>query len=114
MAWEEVQESNEEKIGKYWNPTQIGEKVEGNIYDFVDDDYGNKRIELCIGQDEYGEAITTILPAHAHLRKFYKNIAEGDYILVELKEVIPPREGQQYPTKKYKLMKDPERGVDWE
>ena len=57
MAWEEVPEEKEEKIGKYWNPEEVGDKVEGNIYDFVDDAYGHKRIELCIGQDEYGEAI---------------------------------------------------------
>lgn len=113
MAFEEVAEAPAE-IGAYWNPEKEGEAVEGNIYDFVEDRYGHKRISLYLGSDEYGEPITTLLPSHTHLRRFYKNLEEGDYIRVELVEKIPPTGSNQYPTMKYRVLKDPERGVDWE
>lgn len=31
MAWEEVPEEKEEKIGKYWNPEEVGDKVEEKV-----------------------------------------------------------------------------------
>ena len=108
MAFEEV-EIGEAPVGKYWKPEKTGDNIEGNIYDFVDDNYGKKRIELLLGEDEYGEPITTILPSHTNLLRFYKNLEEGDYIKVELKEIIPPKEGKKYPFHIYKVLKDPDR-----
>ena len=58
MAFEEV-EKGPEQYGRYWNPEEVGDAVEGNIYKFVTDDYGNKRIDLYLGQDEDDEAIFT-------------------------------------------------------
>ena len=55
MAFEEVEKGPEE-IGRYWNPEQVGEEITGHIYKFVNDEYGNKRIDLYLGEDEDGEA----------------------------------------------------------
>lgn len=67
-----------------------------------------------MGEDEDGELITTTLPAHVHLKRFYVNLNEGDYIKVELTKLIPPKEGDKYPKRIYKVLKDVERGVEWE
>ena len=113
MAFEEV-ELGPAEVGEYWNPEEVGDSVEGNIYEFTNDNYGNKRIVLYLGEDEDGELITTTLPAHVHLKRFYVNLNEGDYIKVELTKSIPPKEGDKYPKRIYKVLKDVERGVEWE
>ena len=111
MAFEEV-EKGPEQYGRYWNPEEVGDAVEGNIYKFVTDDYGNKRIDLYLGQDEDDEAMLTMLPAHADLKRVYVNLERGDYIRVELTKLIPPRKNG-YPKRIYKVLKDPERKVEW-
>ena len=113
MAFEEV-EVGPEEVGKYWNPEEVGQSIEGNIYGFTTDNYNNKRIELYLGLDEDDEPITTILPAHAHLKRYYVNLNEGDYIKVELTKLIPPKGDDKYPKRIYKVLKDVERGVEWE
>ena len=112
MAFEEVEKGPEE-IGRYWNPDQVGDTIEGNIYKFTNDDYNNKRIDLYLGQDEDDEAILTMLPAHADLKRVYVNLERGDYIRVELIKLIPPKKENGYPKRIYKVMKDPERKVEW-
>ena len=112
MAFEEVAKGPEE-VGRYWNPDQVGDVVEGNIYLFKNDDYGNKRIDLYLGQDENDEAILTMLPAHADLKRTYVNLERGDYIRVELIKLIPPKKENGYPKRIYKVLKDPERKVEW-
>ena len=112
MAFEEV-EKGPEQYGRYWNPEEVGDAVEGNIYKFVTDDYGNKRIDLYLGQDEDDEAMLTMLPAHADLKRVYVNLERGDYIRVELTKLIPPRKENGYPKRIYKVLKDSERKVAW-
>ena len=112
MAFEEVEKGPEE-VGRYWNADVVGDVVEGNIYKFVTDDYGNKRIDLYLGQDEDDQAILTMLPAHADLKRVYVNLERGDYIRVELIKLIPPKKEDGYPKRIYKVLKDPERKVEW-
>ena len=112
MAFEEVEKGPEE-IGRYWNPEEVGAVVEGNIYKFVTDDYGNKRIDLYLGQDEDDEAILTMLPQHADLKRVYVSLERGDYIRVELIKLIPPKKEDGYPKRIYKVLKDPDRKVAW-
>ena len=112
MAFEEVEKGPEE-VGRYWNADVVGDVVEGNIYKFVTDDYGNKRIDLYLGQDEDDQAILTMLPAHADLKRVYVNLECGDYIRVELIKLIPPKKDGGYPKRIYKVLKDPERKVEW-
>ena len=50
MAFEEV-ELGPAEVGEYWNPEEVGDSVEGNIYEFTNDNYGNKRIVLYLGED---------------------------------------------------------------
>ena len=112
MAFEEVEKGPEE-VGRYWNPEELGDAVEGNIYKFVTDDYGNKRIDLYLGQDEDDEAILTMLPGHADLRRVYVNLERGDYIRVELIKLIPPKKEKGHPKRIYKVKRDPDRKVEW-
>ena len=112
MAFEEVEKGPEE-IGRYWNPEEVGEEITGHIYKFVNDEYGNKRIDLYLGEDKDGEAKITMLPAHADLKRFYVNLERGDYINVKVVKVIPPKKEGGYSRKIYKLLKDPENKVVW-
>ena len=112
MAFKEVEKGPEE-YGRYWNADKVGDVIEGNIYKFVKDDYGNTRIDLYLGQDEDDEAILTMLPAHADLKRTYVNLNRGDYIRVELTELIPPRKEGGYPKRIYKVLVDEDRKVEW-
>lgn len=112
MAFKEVEKGPEE-VGRYWNPEQVGDKITGHIYKFVDDDWGNKRIDLYLGQDETETAILCMLPAHADLKRHYVNLSRGDYICVELVKLIPPRKENGYPKRIYKILVDPDEKVTW-
>ena len=112
MAFKEVEKGPEE-YGRYWNADEIGTAIEGNIYKFVTDDYGNKRIDLYLGEDEDSSAILCMLPAHADLKRHYVNLERGDYIRVELVELIPPKKEGGYPKRIYKVLVDDERKVEW-
>lgn len=112
MAFEEVEKGPEE-YGRYWSPEKVDDEITGHIYNFVTDDYGNKRIDLYLGEDEDGNAIMCMLPAHADLKRVYVNLERGDYINVKLTELIPPRKEGGYPKRIYKVLKDPEKKVEW-
>lgn len=104
------------EIGDYWNPEKVGDKVEGNIYEFEESMYNNKkqvRINLYLGRDENDEAIMTLLPSHAHLKRYYVNLQEGDYIVVTVKDIIKPKKDGDFPRYKYRVQVDPERKVVW-
>jgi len=109
MAFKEVEKGPEE-VGRYWNPEQVGDAVEGNIYGFVTDDYNNKRIDLYRGENEDGEPVMTMLPPHADLKRTYVNLNRGDYIRVELVKLIPTK---KHPKRIYKVLIDDERKVEW-
>lgn len=112
MAFQEVEKGPEE-VGRYWNPEEVGEQITGHIYKFVIDDYGNKRIDLYLGEDENGEAKITMLPAHADLKRHYVNLERGDFICVKLTKLIPPRKENGYPKRIYKILVDPDEKVTW-
>ena len=112
MAFEEVEKGPEEH-GRYWSPEEIGDQIEGNIYDFVVDSYGNKRIDLYLGSDDNDEPIMCMLPAHADLKRYYAKLERGDMIQVTLVKLIEPRKEGQYPKRIYKLLKDDSQKVEW-
>ncbi len=116
MAFEDV----EPAVDKYWNPEQKGDSVEGNLYKIIKDQWGNDRMVLDLGDDEDGHLIETILPAHAQLLSFIPKLSIGDYIRVELHDLIQPTPEQLEadPTRKatriYKVQKDPDRAIDYD
>ena len=116
MAFEEVTEA----VDKYWNPENIGDNVEGNVYEITKDQWGNKRIVLDLGDDEDGNLMTTTLPGHAQLQRFVPKLKIGDYIKVELIKQIEPtpeqleQDANRKPTNIYKVLKDPERAMDYD
>lgn len=116
MAWEEV----EPVADKYWKPEQIGDNIEGNVFEIKKDDWNNDRIVLDLGDDAEGNLITSTLPAHKQLLSFIPKLKIGDYIRVELIKQIPPTKKQleeqpdRSPTNIYKMQKDPSRAQDYE
>lgn len=113
MAFKEIEPEEEENYHeKYPRFENIGDHVEGNLYEWDKDGWGNKRIVLEVGEDEEGEPILQYLPTHTHLRRFYNRIHIGDYIRVELKKLIE-KDNQEYPTRIYKLQVDPDRKVEY-
>jgi len=116
MAFEDV----EEAMDKYWNPENIGDNIEGNVYEIVKDNWDNKRIVLDMGDDEEGNLMTTTLPGHAQLQRFVPKLQIGDYIRVELVKLIDPTPEQleadpkRKPTMIYKVQKDPDRAQAYE
>lgn len=115
MAFVEIEPEEEETtFQKYPRFEKVGDSVEGNLYEFDKDGYGNKRMVLEVGEDEEGEPILQYLPTHSHLRRFYKKVKIGDFLHVELAKLIPPKEDQEYPTRIYKVQVDPERHVEYD
>ena len=112
MAFKEVPKGPEE-IGRYWNPETVGDEITGHIYKFVTDDYGNKRIDLYLGEDEDGAAKFTMLPAHADLKRHYVNLERGDYICVKLVKLIESKKEGRHPKRIYKILVDPDEKVVW-
>lgn len=105
-----------EEIGAYWKPEKKGDKIEGNIFEFAEDFYNGKkqiRINLYLGRDENDEAIMTLLPSHAHLKRYYVNLNRGDYIVVTVTDVIEPKDENSYPKYKYRVQVDPDKKVTW-
>lgn len=104
MAFRDSEAEAEEK---YWNPKEIGDSIEGNLFAWLKDQYGNKiAVFDCV--DEDGNEVKFILPSHKNLRRFYKGWKIGDYIrveLVDLQSVI----NQQYKKRIYKALIDDDR-----
>ena len=117
MAFKEVEKEPEtERIPPFWKPEQIGDNIEGNIYDFEESTFNGRKqvqINLYCGEDEDGEAIMSLLPAHADLKRTYVNLNVGDYIRVEAVEKIQT-ENMNYPKWIYKVLVDDERKVTWD
>lgn len=114
MAWETLEPEEENNFTKYPKFEKVGDNVEGNLYEFYKDSYGRKGMVLEVGEDEEGEPLLQHLPTHAHLQRFYKKVAIGDFLHVELVKIIPPKEDQEYPTRIYKVQVDPDRKVIYE
>ena len=117
MAFKEVEKEPEtERIPPFWKPEKIGDNIEGNIYDFEESTFNGRKqvqINLYCGEDEDGEAIMSLLPAHADLKRTYVNLNVGDYIRVEAVEKIQT-ENMDYPKWIYKVLVDDERKVTWD
>lgn len=116
MAFREVEKGPEE-IGAFWKPTQVGDVVEGNIYEFAESEFNGRKqvqINLYLGEDDNGEPIMTLLPSHADLKRAYVNLKVGDYIRVEVTDKIEPTGKSQYPKYIYKVLVDDDRFVSWD
>ena len=112
MAFQKV-EIGPKEVGDYWKPEEKGDMIEGNIYEFAESTFNNKkqvRINLYLGEDENDEAIMTLLPAHAHLKRYYVNLQEGDYIKVTVTDKI---ENGKYTKFEYDVLVDPDKKVIW-
>lgn len=65
MAFVEIEpEAETEGYTKYPKFEKVGDNIEGNLYEFDTDGYGNKRMVLEVGEDEDGEPLYSYLPSH--------------------------------------------------
>ena len=113
MAWEIVEKGAERLTGMYPRFEEIGDYVEGNFMGIVEDDYGNNRIELYIGEDDEGEAKTQQLPPAADLRKYYEKLHLGEYVKIEFVKIIPSNSEKFADKKIFKVLVDHSRDVEF-
>jgi hypothetical protein len=107
MVFETLIGSGED--GSYWSPTQKGQSIEGNIVEFLEDDYGKYRILL---EKEDEDQIT--LPGHADLQQYIAMLEEGDYIRVVLVDIKKSNNPDYNDKPIYKVQVDKERKVEIE
>lgn len=112
MAFVNV-EIGDEGYTPYWRPNTKGESIEGNIYDFEENDYGNKQIVLYVGE-ENDDMLLTTLPSHRNLMRYYSNLEIGDYIRVTVTDVKAPMKEGQFPINIYKVEKDPDQFIEFD
>lgn len=113
MAFITLEKGASELTNMYPRFDEIGDFVEGNFLGIAEDDFGKKRIELYKGEDEDGELLMQVLPAHADLRKYYSQLNRGDYIRVELVKIIPSNNENYSDKRIYKVQVDPDRAVEF-
>lgn len=98
--------------GLYWKPNVIGEFVEGNVAEFIQEEYEGRPQEKILLEIKEGEF--TELPSHKHLVKYHKNLKVGDYIRVTVTDVISPTGNMTHPMLKYRVQLDDERFVSYQ
>lgn len=113
MVWETVEKGAERLMNMYPKFEEIGDYVEGNFTGLVEDDYGNQRIELYLGQDEDDIPKYQHLPPAADLRKYYQRLNRGEYVKVEFVKVIKSNDEKFNDKKIFKVMVDHSRDVEF-
>lgn len=114
MAFKTLEKGASELGNMYPRFDEIGDYVEGNICAFVDDDYGNKRIEIYKGEYDDGEIKTQLLPAYADLKKYYSQLKVGDYVRIEFIKSIPSNNENYSDKKIFKVQVDASRFLEFE
>lgn len=107
MAWEEIISNGIE--GDYWIPNTKGQQIEGNIVEFLEDQYEKTQVLLEL---ENEEQIT--LPGHADLQNKYNKLSEGDYIRITLRDIKKSKNPEYADKNIYKVEVDPDRKVEYE
>lgn len=108
MAFETITPGIDE-TSRYWEPLTVGDQIEGNVIDFVEDNYGNTRILL-----ELESGFEKELPSHRDLQRYNRKVDIGDYIRVTLAKIIPSNNENYADKRVYKVEKDPSRKVEYE
>lgn len=108
MSFETI-EPDVDEASRYWEPLIEGESIEGNVLNFVVDNYGNTRILL-----ELEGGFVKELPSHRDLRRYNRKVEIGDYIRVTLRKIIPNNNPDYADKRVYKVEKDPSRRVEYE
>ena len=98
---------------KYWKPAEVGDYVEGHFYKFEKGDYG-KQIVLYKGIADDGEWITQTLPAHADLKRTYKNLIPGAFTKVEVVDIEKAKSKKANDKFIYKVLQDDEDRLDFD
>ena len=108
MVVKPLKKKDEDILAKnYWNPEEIGETLEGKIKDIYDsiyqDEEGNKKNlgKVMLIEDADGEKWET--KPHVDLREYIPQLKAGDYVVIELIDMIEPRNVGGYPKKIYSV-----------
>ena len=84
-----------ENEGSFWKPLEIGEKVQGELIDVTEGNFG----DIYKLKTDSGDEI--LLPSHAVLLNRMKNANIGDHIGVILVDKELPKVKGQHPTMMY-------------
>lgn len=109
MVFEEIEKEAEEQ---YWNPTEVGESIEGNICAWIKDQRGHK-VAVIDTVDDEGNDIKCIFPSHVDMRRWYKNLKIGDYIRAEVVKLKPIKKSN-HKKRIYNVQVDPEQFVEYD
>lgn len=109
MAFEEIEKEAEEQ---YWNPTEVGESIEGNICAWIKDQRGFK-VAVIDTTDDEGNDIKCIFPSHVDLRRCYKDLQIGDFIHAEVIKLRPIK-NSKHKKRIYSMQVDPDKFVEYE
>jgi len=96
---------------EYWNPTTVGEAVEGNVIDIFEDNYEKTRVTIELAEKP---EVTKTLPAHSDLLRYTNNLAIGEYIRVELKEIQKSNNPKYADKRIYRVLVDDDKAVEYE
>lgn len=98
MAWAKLEgEKN------FWNPTKVGDEIEGTITKIEEGKFG-KKYTLAIVKD--GKDEVTILPAHKVLQSRLAQCVEGDKVKAVYTGTQPPKVRGENPTIMYDVFRD--------
>lgn len=112
MAFKSV-EIGQEPFSLYWKPSLVGESIEGNVYDFEEDEYGHERMLLYRGEKD-GDMLITTLPSHGNLRRYHENLNVGEYIRITVTNIKEPSREGYSPMNIYKVERDDTRFVEFD
>lgn len=112
MALRTLEKGGQKLTGLYPRFDEIGDYVEGHFLGLEEDDYGNERISLWLGNDEEtGEAKTQLLPSTADLRRYYGQLERGMWLHIELAKTIPSNNENYGDKKIFKVQADEDKDV---
>lgn len=104
MALEIFNIEDDNKNHDTWIPQEIGESISGNVCDIVVDEYDNE-VAVILTED----GVETMMPSHKALLGYYQKFEIGQYVHIELKNIIG-----SYKKRIYSVQIDPDKFIDFD
>lgn len=104
MALEKFNLENGNNNHDLWIPQEIGESISGNVCDIVVDEFNN---DVAVILTENG--VETMMPSHKALLGYYQKFEIGQYVHIELKNIIG-----SYKKRIYSVQIDPDKFIDFD
>ena len=104
MALETFNIEDDNKNHNIWIPKEIGDSISGNVRDIVVDEFENE-VVVILTED----GIETMMPSHKALLKYYQKFEIGQYVHIELKNIVG-----SYKKRIYSVRIDPDKFIDFD